>query len=65
MKNLRAWVKAEKIGVLDIKKRGMDVTPEELRKILLAGTGRDAKNKATLILTRVGDQRYAIEVEPV
>ncbi|MDO2935564.1 methyltransferase [Paeniglutamicibacter sulfureus] len=65
VKNLRAWVKAEKIGVLDIKKRGMDVTPEELRKILLAGTGRDAKNKATLILTRVGDQRYAIEVEPV
>ncbi|MBV1779991.1 class I SAM-dependent methyltransferase [Paeniglutamicibacter sp. ABSL32-1] len=65
VKNLRAWVKTEKIGVLDIKKRGMDVTPEELRKILLAGTGRDAKNKATLILTRVGDQRYAIEVEPV
>ncbi|MFL4473895.1 SAM-dependent methyltransferase [Paeniglutamicibacter sp. MACA_103] len=65
VKNLRAWVKAEKIGVLDIKKRGMDVTPEELRKILLAGTGRDAKNKATLILTRVGEQRYAIEVEPV
>ncbi|MFL4480017.1 methyltransferase [Paeniglutamicibacter sp. ORCA_105] len=65
VKNLRAWVKAEKIGVLDIKKRGMDVTPEELRKILLAGTGRDAKNKATLILTRVGDQRYAVEVEPV
>lgn len=65
VKNLRAWVKAEKIGVLDIKKRGMDVTPEELRKILLAGTGRDAKNKATLILTRVGEQRFAIEVEPV
>ena len=65
VKNLRAWVKAEKIGVLDIKKRGMDVTPEELRKILLAGSGREAKNKATLILTRVADQRYAIEVEPV
>jgi hypothetical protein len=65
VKNLRAWVKAEKIGVLDIKKRGMDVTPEELRKVLLAGTGRDAKNKATLILTRVGEQRLAIEVEPV
>ncbi len=65
IKNLRAWVKAEKIGVLDIKKRGMDVTPEELRKILLAGTGRDAKNKATLVLTRIGDARLAIEVEPV
>lgn len=65
IKNLRAWVKAEKIGVLDIKKRGMDVTPEELRKVLLAGMGKTAKNKATLILTRIGDQRVAIQVEPV
>ncbi|MDO5743374.1 MAG: class I SAM-dependent methyltransferase [Micrococcaceae bacterium] len=65
VKNLRSWVKAQKIGVLDIKKRGMDVTPEELRKILLAGSGREAKNKATLILTRVGEQRLAIEVEPL
>lgn len=65
VKNLRSWVKTEKIGVLDIKKRGMDVTPEELRKVLLAGTGKGAKNKATLILTRIGDQRVAIEVEPV
>ncbi|EMQ99545.1 THUMP-like domain-containing protein [Paeniglutamicibacter gangotriensis] len=65
VKNLRSWVKAQGIGVLDIKKRGMDVTPEELRKILLAGNGRDAKKKATLILTRVGDTRLAIEVEPV
>lgn len=65
IKNLRSWVKTEKIGVLDIKKRGMDVTPEELRKVLLAGTGKNAKKKATLILTRIGDQRVAIEVEPV
>ncbi|MGL3805147.1 class I SAM-dependent methyltransferase [Paeniglutamicibacter sp. R2-26] len=64
VKNLRAWVKSEKIGVLDIKKRGMDVTPEELRKVLLAGSGRGAKKKATLVLTRIGDQRVAIEVEP-
>lgn len=65
VKNLRSWVKTEKIGVLDIKKRGMDVTPEELRKVLLAGIGKGAKKKATLILTRIGDQRVAIEVEPV
>lgn len=65
IKNLRSWVKSENIGVLDIKKRGMDVTPEELRKVLLAGTGKGAKNKATLILTRLGEQRVAIEVEPV
>jgi glutamate carboxypeptidase len=50
--------------VLDIKKRGLDVSPEELRKVLLAGTGsKKNKKKATLILTRVGDERVAIEVE--
>jgi len=66
VKSLRSWVKASGIGVLDIKKRGLDVSPEELRKVLLAGTGsKKNKKKATLILTRVGDERVAIEVEPV
>lgn len=66
VKSLRSWVKASGIGVLDIKKRGLDVSPEELRKVLLAGTGsKKNKTKATLILTRVGDERVAIEVEPV
>lgn len=64
VKALRAWAKAEKIGVLDIKKRGLDVTPEELRKVLLAGSGKSAKKKATLVLTRIGDARVAIEVAP-
>jgi hypothetical protein len=64
VKALRAWVKAEKIGVLDIKKRGLDVTPEELRKVLLAGSGKSARKKATLVLTRIGDSRVAIEVAP-
>lgn len=71
VKSLRSWVKAAGIGVLEIKKRGLDVSPDELRKILLAGTGTGSKSsnkskkKATLILTRVGDERVAIEVEPV
>ncbi|RZU60864.1 class I SAM-dependent methyltransferase [Zhihengliuella halotolerans] len=65
IKSLKRWVKDNGIGVLDIKKRGVDVTPEELRKILLAGSGRKAKGKATLILTRIGDWRVAINVEPV
>ncbi|GAA2555101.1 hypothetical protein HD598_002286 [Neomicrococcus aestuarii] len=66
VKSLRSWVKASGIGVLDIKKRGLDVSPEELRKVLLAGSGsKKNKTKATLILTRVGDERVAIEVEPV
>ncbi|GAA1413239.1 hypothetical protein AUR04nite_34970 [Glutamicibacter uratoxydans] len=64
VKKLRSWVKANGIGTLDIKKRGVDVTPEELRRILLAGTPKSAKNKATLILARIGDKRVAFEVEP-
>ncbi|WP_309082135.1 class I SAM-dependent methyltransferase [Zhihengliuella sp.] len=65
VKALRAWIKAAGIGVLDIKKRGVDVTPEELRRVLLAGAGKKAKKKATLVLARIGDDRLAIEVEPV
>jgi hypothetical protein len=70
VKALKSWVKDEGIGVLDIKKRGMAVTPEELRKQLLPGgrpAGSKAKSKksATLVLTRIGEDRVAISVEPV
>jgi len=64
VKALKAWVRANGIGVLDIKKRGMSVTPEELRKQLLTGSGK-GPNKATLVLTRLGEDRVAIVVEPV
>ena len=49
------------IGVLEIKKRGVDTTPEELRKKLkLKGS-----SAATLILTKVGDARKAILCQPI
>ncbi|WP_298251707.1 class I SAM-dependent methyltransferase [uncultured Arthrobacter sp.] len=64
VKALKAWVRAEGIGVLDIKKRGISVTPEEVREKLLAGAGK-GRRKATLVLTRVGDERLALVVEPV
>jgi hypothetical protein len=70
VKALKSWVKDEGIGVLDIKKRGTAVTPDELRKQLLPGgkpAGSKAKSKksATLVLTRIGEDRVAISVEPV
>ncbi|WP_426996517.1 THUMP-like domain-containing protein [Pseudarthrobacter sp. N5] len=69
VKALRAWVKAHNIGVLDIKKRGTSVTPEELRKQLLpggkSGGKNTGKNTATLVLTRIGEDKVAISVEPV
>ncbi|MFC8040835.1 SAM-dependent methyltransferase [Paenarthrobacter sp. NPDC057355] len=67
VKALKAWVKSNGITVLDIKKRGTAVTPEELRKQLLPGKpakGKDAKT-ATLVLTRIGEERVAVVVEPV
>ena len=63
VKALKAWVKANRIGVLDIKKRGISTTPEELRRQLLTGSGK-GPNKAMLILTRIGDERVAVVVEP-
>lgn len=67
VKALKAWVKSNNITVLDIKKRGTAVTPEELRKQLLPAKpakGKDAKT-ATLVLTRIGEERVAVVVEPV
>ncbi len=64
VKKLRSWVKANGIGTLDIKKRGVDATPEELRKILLTGVPKSAKNRATLMLARIGEKRVAFEVSP-
>jgi hypothetical protein len=73
VKALKAWVKDNGITVLDIKKRGTAVTPEELRKQLFAGgrgtakgAGKKAAHKtATLVLTRIGEDRVALSVEPV
>ncbi len=65
VKRLRAWVRENNIGVLDIKKRGTAVTPEELRKQLLPSGGKRGPGSATLVLTRIGDERIAVVVEPV
>ncbi|MCZ9881245.1 class I SAM-dependent methyltransferase [Arthrobacter sp. B2a2-09] len=68
VKALKAWVKANGVGVLDIKKRGTSVTPEELRKQLLPagkGSAKARGNKtATLVLTRIGEEKVAVVVEP-
>jgi hypothetical protein len=54
-KALRAWVRAEGIGTLEIKKRGVDVDPAVLRK-KLAPKGSAS---ATLIVTRIGRDAVA------
>jgi hypothetical protein len=56
VRQLRAYLHARKISRLEIKKRGVDVTPESLRPQLdLSGD-----ESGTLILARVGTQARAI-----
>jgi SAM-dependent methyltransferase len=54
-KALRSWVRAQGIGTLEIKKRGVDVDPAQLRK-KLAPKGSAT---ATLIITRIGRDAVA------
>jgi SAM-dependent methyltransferase len=58
-KKLKAYLKERSIGTLEIKKRGSDIVPEQLRKEL-APTGKGA---ATLIVTRVGDAHRVLICE--
>lgn len=61
VKSLAAALRSRSVGVVDIKKRGIDVTPEQLRpQLKLSGDER-----ATVILTRVAGRRMALIAEPV
>jgi len=60
-KKLKAYLRERNIGVLEIKKRGSDIVPEQLRKELaLKGEGA-----ATLIVTRVGDAHRVLVAIPI
>ncbi len=60
-KALAKELRARGIGRLEIKKRGVDVTPEELRpRLRLSGEGA-----ATIVLTRIGHTRVTLLVERV
>ncbi|MEV4773936.1 class I SAM-dependent methyltransferase [Microbacterium sp. LWH12-1.2] len=60
-KSINAVLKANGIGTLEIKKRGMDIDPAAFRKKLtLRGD-----ESATLILTRIGSRRLAILADRV
>ena len=59
-KPLRAALRERGIGRLTIKKRGVDVVPEELRKRLAL----KGEQEATLVLTRVAGKGTALLVRP-
>ena len=61
IKSIAARLRELSIGVLEVKKRGVDIDPAAFRTALkLKGS-----NSATLILTRVGDGRAALLVDRV
>jgi hypothetical protein len=61
IRTLKRELAARKIGVLEIKKRGVDIDPAVLRtKLALSGA-----ESATLIVTRVGDKRVALLADRV
>ena len=59
-KQLKAALRERGIGRLTIKKRGVDVTPDLLRKRLAL----NGDEEATLVLTRVGGHGTALLVAP-
>ena len=60
-KALRAWTRTERIGTLEIKKRGLDLDPAVLRRRLKpSGPG-----KATLVLTPTPDGARALVVRRI
>lgn len=61
VKRLQAYCGQHDIGAVTIKKRGVKMTPEELRKKLkLSGP-----NSATIVLTRIKDKHTAFIVTPL
>ena len=60
-KKLKAYLRERNIGTLEIKKRGVDVVPEQLRKEM----SLKGEIAATLILTRVGDDHRALIAQPI
>lgn len=59
-KKLKAYLRERQVGILEIKKRGSDVVPEQLRKEL----SLKGNNSATLIVTRVAGAHRALICEP-
>lgn len=60
LKRLRAELARRQVGVVEIKKRGVDVDPAALRRELKPS----GPNSITVLLARVGEQHLAILAEP-
>jgi SAM-dependent methyltransferase len=61
VKRLRAELAARQVGIVEIKKRGIDIDPAVLRRELKPR----GVNSLTVILARVGEQRLAVLARPL
>jgi hypothetical protein len=60
-KQLKAWCREKRIGRLEIKKRGVDVDPQKLRKAIAS----EGEQSATLIVTRLDSKVRVMVVRRV
>lgn len=63
-KAVRAWLRARGITGVTIKKRGIRLDEDQLRRQLGVGRKAGSGGQVTLVLTRVGGSPAAIVVEP-
>jgi hypothetical protein len=64
-KRLKQWCAAHHVTSIDIKKRGVDVVPEQLRQQILPRKPQGLHKHVTLVITRLGSTRLAAVVEPL
>jgi SAM-dependent methyltransferase len=64
-KQLRAALRERDIGRITIKKRGVDVSPDDLRARLSTAGALSGSGDATLVLTRVAGHGTALLVHPL
>lgn len=68
VKALKAWAAEESVTSLEIKKRGVDILPEQLRQQVLPKKQtrrRSARHHATVVITRLGQERVFAVVDPL
>ncbi|MFC5380118.1 class I SAM-dependent methyltransferase [Aquipuribacter nitratireducens] len=61
LKRLRAYLRGHGVGRVTVKRRGSPIDPDELRRALRL----DGDGEATVVLTRRGDERLVLVVDPV
>lgn len=61
LKRLRAHLREHGVGRVTVKRRGSPIDPEELRRALRL----DGDAEATVVLTRRGDERIVLVVDPL